>query len=135
MVQTHLDDCAECRMYFERMSRLLERPESSDLPRLEPDPFLPARIRAMADDSSADRARATAPGRAIAKPLGWLRLSSLGVMFVVAVAAGVYLGQSIALPRIQNGDSQLVSSYYEAFSQSSFADDWEQLLDTDNKEL
>jgi predicted anti-sigma-YlaC factor YlaD len=129
LIETHLEDCAECRMYFERMSQLLQKPEGGDLPRLEPDPFLPGRIRALAEKSS-ETARL-----GLTRPVGWLRLSSYAVLFAVAVAAGVYFGQSAAARGLANGDSQLLTGYYEAFSQTGFADDLEQLVDTDNKEL
>jgi predicted anti-sigma-YlaC factor YlaD len=136
LIEIHLEDCAECRAYFERMSQLLEKPEESDLPRLEPDPFLPGRIRGLAEKSS-ETAHADWPARlGLMRPVGWLRLSYYGFLFAVAVAAGVYFGQSAAARGLMgNGDGQLLTGYYEAFSQSGFADDWEQLLDTESKEL
>ena len=70
-----------------------------------------------------------------ARPLGWLRLSYYALLFAVAVTGGVYVGQGAAARTPGNEDSQLLTGYYEAFSQSGFADEWEQLLDTDEKEL
>ena len=129
LIETHLEECAECRMYFERMSSLLERSTASDLPRLEPDPFLPGRIRGLAEESS------TPAPRGLLRPLGWLRLSYYAILFAAAVAGGVYVGQGAAAWSSGDGDDQLLTGYYEAFSQSGFADDWEQLVTAENKEL
>jgi predicted anti-sigma-YlaC factor YlaD len=128
LTEAHLEDCAECRAYFERMSQLLERPSEDDLPRLAPDPFLPGRIRALAGKTSAAHPRGV-------RALGWLRLCYYAFLFAVAVVGGVYVGQGAATRGAENGDNQLLSGYYEAFSQSGFAEDWEQLVDTENKEL
>ena len=135
LIETHLEECAECRMYFERMSSLLEKSTASDLPRLEPDPFLPGRIRGLAEKSSTT-AHADWPARlGLIRPLGWLRLSYYAVLFAAAVAGGVYVGQGAAAWSSGDGDDQLLTGYYEAFSQSGFADDWEQLVAVENKEL
>jgi len=129
LIEIHLAECAECRMYFERMSSLLEKSMASHLPRLEPDPFLPGRIRGLAEKSS------TPAPRGLIRPLGWLRLSYYTILFAAAVAGGVYVGQSAAAGSAGDGDDQLLTGYYEAFSQSGFADDWEQLVTAENKEL
>ena len=129
LIEIHLEECAECRMYFERMSSLLEKSMASHRPRLEPDPFLPGRIRGLAEKSS------TPAPRGLMRPLGWLRLSYYAILFAAAVAGGVYVGQSAAAWGSGNGDDQLLTGYYEAFSQSGFADDWEQLVTAENKEL
>ena len=131
LVEAHLEDCAECRLYFDRLSQFFEKPEADDLPRLKPDPFLAKRIRALADEPPVihDRERPILPG--LPRRLGWLRLSFFGVMFALAITTGGYLGQSVATRPTQNGDGQL-TSIYEAFSQSGLGDDWEELLETDN---
>ena len=41
LIRQHLEECAECRRYYESMSLMLGSPNPSLLPRLEPDPFLP----------------------------------------------------------------------------------------------
>ncbi len=98
------------------------------LPRLEPDAFLPTKIRALSDDR---RARATGMKR---PGWGWLRLSLASAAFAIAVAAGVFLGTGLSTASYANGESEIVEAYYEAFSQSGFADEWENVIADDQAE-
>jgi len=128
LVDGHLQDCAECQAYFSRLALLLEKPQAHDLPRLEPDPFLAKRIMA----NEIDHTRDSSP---------WIRglqASLAGVSLAAAVLIGLYLGQGVVEQPV-NGEDQLLSSYYDALSQTGLSEDWEQLLDTNdnngNKEL
>lgn len=123
-VRDHLDACVECRLYYERMTLLLEKTDPALLPRLAPDPFLPARIRALAEE----RKRGPVRGRALA----WLRLSLAGVMLFFAATAGVYLGQELSTASRSADTAQgtdIAEAYYEAFAPSDFSGVWESVLD------
>jgi anti-sigma factor RsiW len=120
LVQQHLDECGECAKHFEKAALLVERPQTSLLPRLTPDPFLASRIRSLAEERRAPRARRGA--------LGWVRLSAALAMLVLAAAAGVYLGQGLYANARSAQDVELAEAYYEAFSPSDFAGVWETLL-------
>lgn len=117
MIQRHLDECARCRRYYQKMSMLLEKSDPALLPRLEPDPFLPAKIRARAAEGRA--------ARVPVKAAGWIPLSAAAAMFFVAAATGVYLGRGLSTAARPAAESELVDSYSEAFSQESLADRWE----------
>jgi predicted anti-sigma-YlaC factor YlaD len=119
-IQEHLDDCNECRSYFEKMTQLLEKPDPAHLPRLEPDAFLPAKIRG----SFGRRQKQATFG----KTLGWIRLSLASAVFALAVTAGVFLGAGLSSAIYANEDTEIVEAYYEAFSQSGFAEDWENVF-------
>jgi predicted anti-sigma-YlaC factor YlaD len=121
-IQEHLDGCDECRIHYEKMAVLLDDTDPVLLPRLTPDPFLPARIRALAGS------RAPVPVRR--RALGWLRASLAGVLLMVAASAGVLLGHGLS-----NGSTSataegvdLAQEYYEAFSPSDFSGVWENVL-------
>ena len=125
-IQLHLEECAECRQYYESMSLLLDKSNPSLLPRLEPDPFLPTRIRAEAE----------AKGRrpALRRASSWARLSAAGVMVVVAATFGVYLGKGLSTATQLDEDTEMISAYYETFSPTSIVDDWASLLENGEDE-
>lgn len=130
-VEQHLEECADCRLYFDRMSALLQKLDPSLLPRLEADPFLPTRIRAQA--GGAGEASAL-PARARAV---WPRFSVLSAVLVAALAVGVFLGRGLSkvvATSAQQDDSDIVEAYYSAFSQSGFASDWESVISDDEEE-
>lgn len=129
LIDDHLGGCADCRLYYDRLSFLLEKPAENDLPRLDPDPALPARIRAAA--ISAGRANRTITLGELFRPLGWVRLSLTGAMLVIAVVLGVMMGRGVASEAV-HADSDIYSEYYEAFSQSTLVDTWESVIETEN---
>jgi predicted anti-sigma-YlaC factor YlaD len=122
-VRDHLDGCDECRAYYEKMSLLLESTDPALLPRLAPDPFLPARIRALAAE------RRTEPVRR--RALGWLRFSAAGLMILFAAMAGVYLGLGISTSGRAADTAEgtdIAGAYYEVFAPSDFSGVWESVL-------
>jgi len=120
IVQQHLGECVECRTYFEKVSLLVERPHPTLLPHLTPDPVLPSRVRALAEERSAGRGRRGA--------MGWVRVSVASAMLVLAAAAGIYLGNGLYTNARSGEETELAEAYYEAFSPSDFAGVWEDLL-------
>jgi predicted anti-sigma-YlaC factor YlaD len=124
-IQRHLGECDDCRRYFEKMNRLMEGVGSDALSHLEPDPFLPARIRANAEAAAAG---STAPGRK--RPaFGRLAVSVLSAGVVVAAAVGIVIGNGLSSRVSANEETQaIINGYYEAFSQDEFAQEWETVL-------
>jgi predicted anti-sigma-YlaC factor YlaD len=120
VVQRHLDECGECRSYFERISLLVERPDTVLLPRLAPDPFFPSRVRAAVEE------RRSAHGRRSAA--GWVRISLASVVLILAAAAGIYLGNGFYANARSAEGTELAEAYYEAFSPSDFTGVWEDLF-------
>jgi anti-sigma factor RsiW len=130
-IERHLDDCDDCRRYFEKMSRLMEGVGSDALPHLEPDPFLPARIRANAEAASGGR---SAPGSK--RPaFGRLAVSVLSAGVVVAAAVGIVIGNGLSSRVSASEETQaIINGYYEAFSQDEFAQEWETVLVTEEED-
>lgn len=123
-IREHLDGCDECRVYYEKMSLIMERTDPALLPRLAPDPLLPARVRALARTRGAEPVRPPA--------LGWFRASLAGVVLMAAVSAGVLLGISLSDGSITGEGIDIAQEYYEAFSPSDFSGTWEDVLTETN---
>lgn len=118
----------------EKLNRLL-RQSAQSLPALEPDPHLPVRIRAMTHKHKKPRLRVVgAPRHA------WLRTSLAAAALVVAIAAGAYLGYSAGETVAAASTTQAtaveeaapeVTALWSAWSQTGFAEDWQQINQTD----
>jgi anti-sigma factor RsiW len=128
-IQRHLDDCDDCRRYFESMTSLMKGVGSTALPHLEPDPFLPARIRANV---------APEPGRGLAqgapaslRPVfGRLAVTMLGAGIVAAAVAGTLIGSGLSSRATAAQETRaIVDAYSEAFSQDEFATEWQTVLE------
>ena len=126
-VQEHLEHCHDCRKYYEKMSLLLEKPDASLLPRLEPDPYLLTRIRALAEKEYAP----TASGRA----RRWIRYSFASIMLLIAATTGIFLGSGLSTTSTASEEKELIDSYYEAFSQSGFEEEWDSIIDGNEEEI
>jgi hypothetical protein len=114
----------------DRLTRLLASAGPGSVPTLEPDPHLPARIRAMVREGAAGRAGGGAA--ALLRPR-WAWLSFGTVAVALAVVAGAYIGYragtSLAassarevseaeIARLESADA-----FWNAWSQSGFAED------------
>jgi anti-sigma factor RsiW len=133
-VELHLDGCEDCGRYFNTMKAMLEGTDSARLPHLEPDPFLPARIRANAESTGSE----TLPARQAARALpGRLGLSMMGLAFAVAAIAGTYFGSTLSAhadATMQAANESIADAYYEAFSPSDISGEWESILQDDEEE-
>ena len=114
-IERHIGECNDCRWYYEKMSRLLEKTDPALLPHLVPDPFLPTRIRAMTENRRA---------RPVDRRAAWVRRSLAGAAFVLAVTAGVFLGRGLSANARLAGETDLAGAYYEAFSPADIAGGW-----------
>jgi predicted anti-sigma-YlaC factor YlaD len=129
-IENHLQDCPDCREYYEKMSAVFsEKTDLTDLPRLKTDPFLPTRIRAMAEN----RAKSSFDNLKGWQWAGAFRLAISSLMLVAAVTIGIYLGKDLAVTD-QYSESDLVSDYYQAFARQSYAANWEYVLKESNGE-
>jgi len=126
-IRDHLVECGECRLYYERMSQCLDKPDPESLPHLEPDPFLPARISSIAGNSIESSVHRMG--------FSWVRVSLLGVMTALAMVLGIFLGKGLSTPADDLDDTGLINAYYEAFSQDSFARDLEDIIGGEQEEL
>jgi len=103
-----------------------EKADLSALPQLEADPFLPTRIKALAENEDREHAK-----RFGWQGIGAIRLAFSTLMIVFAVSLGIYLGKGLATSQ-QYSESNLVSEYYQAFNQQSYSDNWEYVLEDES---
>lgn len=127
-VEEHLQNCPGCREYFRKMSAIFsDKADLSTLPNLQPDPYLPARIKAL---TGAEARRSRQQERQWAGAFRWA-FSTLALS--LAVVAGIYLGRGLAASAAQPySETQLFSEYYQAFARQSYSETWESLLDEEN---
>lgn len=110
-VRQHLDECDSCCRYFELMDAILIPAPDSEALHLEPDPFLPSRIKAQASPA---RLRTT-------RVRDW-SVAAFGA--ALAIVIGFSLGKGLVDSRTSTGSDDLFSEYYEAFSQETVGDRW-----------
>jgi len=108
----------------EKLSRLLRQAGPDSIPKLEADPHLPVRIRA-----SAQSTRKRSPFEA--RPRRWFSVSMVTAALTAAMVVGAYLGHSAGTSSAAVGDAettpsdamQEIASFYNALSQTGFAED------------
>src|SRR5438128_144409 len=83
-IEDHLGICPDCKNYFGEISNLLTTAAGRELPRLEPDPYLPQRINALAS------ARKSLPR------IRFVRGAVLTALASAAVGFGIYLGSGLS---------------------------------------
>lgn len=124
LVENHIRDCEKCGRYFGNMKSLLEGTDPARLPHLEPDAFLPVRIRALAGKDGAH----TTPTRALTGRLGW---SLMGLSVAVAAVAGLFFGSTLSAradASARAADMAIADAYYEVVSQRDIPTQWESVL-------
>ncbi len=122
LVDTHLEHCSKCRDYYSKMASLMETPDEEFFPELEPDPYLATRVKA--------RAHKDARGF---RPMHWLRWTLVGAASSIAILVGVELGNSLYTATQSDSGTEIVSTYYQAFSQQSIADQWQDVIQTNQE--
>jgi hypothetical protein len=130
LIENHIQHCENCNRYFVGMKSLLEGTDPARLPHLEPDAFLPARIRALADS----RGGSETP-RALPLP-GRLGFSVMGLSLVAAAVAGLFFGSALSARANETelaAGQAIAGAYYEAVSQHDISDEWAYVLG-DNEE-
>jgi predicted anti-sigma-YlaC factor YlaD len=116
----HLQECEECRLYYEKMKNLLDPRLISGFPVLRPDPFLPTRIQALVAENKRTNAR---------ELFAIARLSLQGLALIFALVIGIVLGKAISVQPMNNKTNELVSVYHNAISQEDFSSQMELILD------
>ncbi len=128
-VEQHLQTCQTCRRYFEKMDALMAPADPAALPQLQPDPYLPGRIRALSGQRSATGRGELPAGTGLPNKA---QLGFSGVMLIAAIFIGGYLGKGLAAyqttPPLSNSDSSLVVQYYDAFAYDGFTESWETVV-------
>lgn len=123
-----------------RLTRLLQSAGPDSLPRLEPDPGLAARIRALSRETLQETTARRRPRR-------WIPVSLAAAAVAVALVVGGWVGYTAganfararssataATTTAASGQTETLATLYNAWSQSGFAEDL-QSWDTSTAEV
>ncbi len=134
-VDQHLENCSECRAYFEKMSGVLRAVDHSAIPPLTPDPFLPTRIKAIAEA----RQKENASNKGFVwRRLGKLQAATSAVMVTVAISIGIFLGKGLAsqteFSPSQTVQTSITGEYYDALFSDGLSNVWEAMQENQGEE-
>ena len=122
-IEHHLSECNECQTYFEAMNEIFKPDTESNFPVLEPDPFLPTRIKAIVKSE-----KEIVQHKPAVSYLRWLFVT---LASSVAIFIGVMLGQGLYNSKQSSQNNQsVVSAYYQVYSQEGLSDNFESTLST-----
>ncbi|GEM_PF-3295176 len=129
IVEKHLSECDECRVYFQKMRVVLEDVQVDSLPYLQSDPYLLTRIRAGAEKD----------GRVIASGgerdfSARIRIAFATATLLAALFFGIFLGKGMATVAGESSESELINAYAEIFNQSSWVEQWDASVTTTGEE-
>lgn len=113
LVEEHLKGCETCRKYFDAMSATLLPSQDSSPTALGADPYLPTRIRAMAESSGRQ------PNGVKGLVARWVLRT---VMFVMAVVFGIYMGEQLSYRTSAITDQNIITEYSESLEVGGIAD-------------
>jgi len=125
-VEVHLEDCEDCRIYYQKLSTIINQPKSSSIKNLQPDPYLPTRIKSLLEKEISE----DSDSRSFYL-LRWI--ISTGVL-IVAFSMGIFLGNGLYTSFRKQVESELISAYYEAWSQDTISDRLTYFVDTQEEE-
>ena len=123
-VEEHLKECAACRKYFDSMSVVLLPSQVSSPNVLSADPYLPTRIRAMAE--SRDREPDGVKG-IVAR---WVLRT---IMFVMAVVFGIYMGEQLSYGTSPVTEQKIITEYSESLEVGGIADRMQTIAQTNTE--
>jgi len=124
-LEDHLQECPDCREYYQKMRGILENPDLSALPHLTTDPFLPTRIRSGEIRSLSDPSEIPI--------FDGLRWSFVTLLLFVGIGLGAFVGYSI-MDTAYRTDSSLATQYYQAFNPGDSYFQLENVVDLENGE-
>lgn len=116
-IQDHLTTCSACQEYYHQMTQILKNVGTSDLPVLESDPYLPARIREL----SKLKEKGTIPESIRGK----FQLALATLLLLLAMTFGFYLGKSLAISTVNSPQEELIADYSRMFSEETIIQQWE----------
>jgi predicted anti-sigma-YlaC factor YlaD len=119
-VERHLSECERCRRWYERSTALL-RSKPLVLRTLEPDPFLPTRIKALAEH---DHVRAHTGMRAA------VRWAAGSVAVAAALLLGLYIGDGVYAASPVTSDQEIVEQYSRTVAMAGINDHWQSVAET-----
>jgi anti-sigma factor RsiW len=113
-VDDHLGACNQCSHDYAATRSLLDQKNLTFLPHLAADPYLPTRVRSLAEEADLSYGKKGTIFR-------WTLAALAGT---AAIWIGITLGSGLNSRTTLTADSDDYSVYDDAMSQQNFADDW-----------
>lgn len=126
MIERHLQNCTECKEYYDKMQVILNKPEPSDLPKLQPDAFLPTKIKELAKSKESKYQFYN-----FLKPK--FRMTFGAVMIICALIIGIFLGKWMSYKESVS-EIEIVLSYSTMFSDDGIGQIWDNIVAERNGE-
>ncbi len=118
-VKNHLNRCGECGVYYNQMQKILTPAGTDILPELDPDPFLPTRVKANAQPKNISK-----------KNISTLiiRWSLITAASFAAILIGILLGTRLSKNQAAYNNREIITAYSEAFYPQGIGDKFEYTL-------
>jgi predicted anti-sigma-YlaC factor YlaD len=124
-IEKHLMQCSNCRVYYRRLSEIIDVVDLSDFKILEPDPYLPTRIPSTMKENK--------------YPILPWDLSCLlhrivaTIILIICLGFGVFIGTRFGETSLEDNDIRIVDAYYQVLMQESVSDNWASLLEVEGE--
>jgi anti-sigma factor RsiW len=116
VIAHHLEECPDCRRYFETLSVSLVPTGTRPVMILAADPYLPVRVRAIAAERAA---------QAEFRDGAALRWTWRTAAFVLAMLLGIFIGESLSYRSPQVTDHHIVYEYSSSLWDSGIESRWQ----------
>lgn len=108
-------------MTKEELNNLLNKRVKSPAPKLQPDPFLPTRLEALAKNENRDE---------VLQESLLANWSVASILAAGAIIIGIYIGSGLTSESVtSDASNEIITEYSEAFYQSGFVDDWHNVFE------
>ena len=112
-LENHLQTCSSCSRYHETLTKFLEPGQEAPSPVLSPDPYLPTRIAALSGHAISNEQLRDH------RALRWARTS---VAFLLAIAFGIYIGESLSTRSVNLTEQRIITEYSETLDVGGIGD-------------
>lgn len=126
MIDQHLQSCTECKEYYDKMQIIFSKPELSNLPTLQPDAFLPTKIKELAKQKGSEYQFYNFLKSKYRVTLGT-------VMIICALMIGIFLGKWMS-NKESVSETEIVLSYSTMFSDEGIGQVWNNIVAEGNGE-
>jgi predicted anti-sigma-YlaC factor YlaD len=125
-IEQHLKSCPDCQAYFGKMQMFLAEPDPVALPELEPDYFLPTKIKELAKQSKDEQSSFKLWKKRIRVALGTATV-------VLALLIGVFFGKWMS-DKQEFSETEIMLTYSTMFTDQGIGEVWNNVVTEENGE-
>lgn len=130
MIENHLEECNECRVYYDKVQNMLNNPDTTNLPKLQPDLFLPTRIKELAKGQKEKH-------KILELLKSKIQVSFSTAIIIFGLGVGIFLGKWISNTNMEANtlsETEIISSYSSMFSDEGLGQVWSNFTIENNGE-